>query len=69
MTNELFEHIKRIKPGVTAVPMYFIRKPLGWPGDERVANGRKNATERNDPAGSHADGGRKYTPEREIENG
>ena len=67
MTEELFEHIKRIKPGVTAVPMYLIRRPLGWSGDERVANGRKNATEENDPAGSHADDGRKYATEGEIE--
>ena len=39
MTNELFEHLKQVEPGRTVVPMYFIRQPLGWSGDEKKKSG------------------------------
>ena len=43
MTQELFEHLKTYVPGSVTedgevmyrVPMPLIRKPLGWPGDEK----------------------------------
>ena len=42
MTNELLEHLKEVEPGRTVVPMYLIRRPLGWD------DGRKHATEVHD---------------------
>ena len=65
MTEELFEHLKKVEPGRTSLPIYFIREPLGWP--ESFGNAVNNDRESDDPAGNHADGGRKHTPEREIE--
>jgi len=77
MTEELFEHLKKVEPGRTSLPIYFFRRTLG---DEKVTalkipqkrtshagSAGNYARESDDPAGNHADGGRKHTPEREIE--
>ena len=48
MTEEQMEHLKEVEPGRTVVPMYFIRRPLGWPGDSAIHSCKYTREREND---------------------